>query len=263
MNGKALLIFALIVLQLACTSHSDELPVPQAPEPEVEIPKHRLTTQISRFLNPGWEISRDGNVIVVTRIKPVATFGNIAMPPKEVHWQQMKEDPYLVVYQVRIELGSLLSKAEYTRMVEANELTERKLRGLSLTMSNFQSKTTYDPRNAFEVELYERYRDGLRKLPYVRLPDLYDEANSYYVTTTLSSRLSFVYPREERECRAVLENIFSLADGYSDFTNATTQDEYFERGFDELVKKVFRGIRDHDDHELRKKDNLPELRPTR
>lgn len=256
MNWKLLLIAALLLAQIGCSSTE----ITEVLPPASEKPKHRMVAEIARILPPGWEIAQDGNFIVVSRRESVPTYGNIAMPPwtPEVA-QELRTNPHHVRYQITIEVTPLLAKDEYEKILEANRETERKLTNMGHAMTDFRSKTTYHPRNANEEEQHQEFLTALRELPYVRLPDLYDESHSYYISTALHSRLSFLYPRQERECRAVLEYILSLADGYGEFTETGEDDEGFNRPFDRLADDVFRNRRDFDNYQLRREDNLRDL----
>jgi hypothetical protein len=75
-------------------------------------------------------------------------------------------------------------------------------------------KGDYSPKTSKDKALYEEYQKRLKDLPYHRLPDLYDEKYSVYVTTTRRPWSAFYSKREELECRAVLENIYSFAKVY-------------------------------------------------
>jgi hypothetical protein len=259
---RKLALFTLLVFSLACAPRSVET-VPE----QAEIPsstrqlKHPLVTKISEVLPPGWEVTQDGNVIDVIRLAPVSTYNNVALPPFGPGLKRlMTVEANRLNYKITVEIGDLVPKPEHKRLTEINDETARELRVLSYAMDSFRSKADWRPTTESQKKLYEEYREALRSLPYNRLPDLYDDQHSYYVSTTRHSRASFSYQREERECRAVLENLFSFLDGYRDLNAKTGDDESFDFHHDETVAEVFRSSREYDLYLLHKEENLPELR---
>lgn len=173
-------------------------------------------------------------------------YGNIAMPPPEYGLKEIMKDGQRIEYRITIEVAELVSKAKVREMEIVNRETDRKLWLTSDAMREFNSKGDYDPRTDREKELYGKYQQQLRVLPYHRLPDLYDAVNSYFISTTRRRNASFSYPREERECRAVLGNIYSFADAYSDLVKAAEDDEFFSYPWDRKVDQAFMNGRDYD-----------------
>lgn len=251
----------LILLQIGCASTPDVVPEPVQQVTQVPQETHPLVAKIANILQDGWDVKQSGNIILVTRREPVSTYGNVATPPRGPWLRRaMSESKRNLNYQISIEIGDRKSKSDYQKMIEVNSRTELDLDIFEDKMREFRSKADFSPQSESERKLYEDYRRMLRELPYDKVPDLYDDQHSFYVTTSRHSRESFVYPPEGRECRAVLENIFSFAEGYSDFNDKTDDEEHFEYPFDHTVEKVFLSRRDYDSYLLVKQDNLPELR---
>jgi hypothetical protein len=252
-----LLILVSALIQLSCTPPAANIE-PQPAAVQTEPTTHPLVSKIARILQPGWDVLQNGNIILVTRHEPVSTYGNVAMPPNV--WRVMTEAKPSLKYQITIEIGEIVPKPVYQKLLAINKETELALSRTADKMRDFRSKANYSPKSDSERKLYEEYRRELRELPYHRLPDLYDDRHSYYVTTPRHLWQSFVYKREERECRAVLENIFSLADAYGDFNDKTAERESFDYRDDQKVENAFESGRDYDTHLLVKQNNLPELK---
>ena len=259
---RKLAFLVLLLFAAACGSQvAETLPEQPLPPSSPTPSNHPLVARISEILQSGWEVKQDGNVIVASRHAPVSMYGNIAMPAMLVGFKKaLMERSFTLNYKISIEIGNLVSKAERVRKLETNRETELELERLADLMGGFQAKGDFFPRNEQEKKLYEEYRTALRTLPYERIPDLYDDQHSYYVSTPRHRNASFTFPRDERECRAVLENIFSFLDGYGDLNAQTKEDEKFDYPFDQLAKIVFYSDREADRHQRLKENHLPELR---
>lgn len=258
---RKLAILVLLVFTGACTTQVAET-VPEQTQIPAPLPAaHPMVAKISEILQPGWEVKQNGNIIVVSRNEPVSMYGNVAMPAIRAGLKEaMIERSHPLEYKITIEIGDLILKADRERMLEANRKTELELDRIRDLMGSFQTKGEFSPRNDDEKRLYEEYRTALRDLPYEKIPELYDEQLSYFVSTTRHRNESFSFPREERECRAVLENIFSFLDGYRDLNAQTKDEDVFDYPFDNTVQKVFYSDRDADQHQRQKEENLPEFR---
>jgi hypothetical protein len=117
-------------------------------------------------------------------------------------------------YQITVDVLEKLSDQKYQELKATNVSTDRELRSLEDRMQKFASKGDYLPTTADEQLLYQEYKKALSNLPYQKLPDLYDDKHSIYVTTTRSPWAAFYSAREEQECRAVIENIYSYGEAY-------------------------------------------------
>jgi hypothetical protein len=219
-----------------------------------------MVAKIVGILQEGWDVVQDGNTIRITRRAPVTMYGNVGLPPRDSGLREIMENGRRVKYEITIEVSELVPKAKFRQMVSVNESTDRSLRITRGAMDSFRSKDSYRPKTNHDRELYAEYQQELRELPYNRLPDLYDTQNSYYITTPRSRMESFSYPREERECRAVLGNIYYFADAYEDFTKKREEDEFFEYPWDRKVDEAFISGRDYDSYVSDRERNLPELR---
>lgn len=187
-----------------------------AREPKVESPSQLWRDRVAGILQPGWEIVQTGDSIVVTRKKSVTYYNPIALPASsELRTEMIERSRVEQQYQITLDIADRLSDEKYEELNAVNARTEKELEAHEERMRDFSSKGDYLPETAKEKALYREYQSALENLPYHRLPDLYDEKHSIYVKTTRHSWSAFYFSREELECRAVLENIYSFADVYA------------------------------------------------
>jgi hypothetical protein len=145
----------------------------------------------------------------------VTYYNSIALPSfddlrKEMIERSKTKEPY----QITLDVSEKLSNEKYEELKAINAQTNKELNAQEDRMRNFASKGTYDPITPADRLLYKQYQDELSTLPYHRLPDLYDDKHSLYVTTSRDAWAAFYSAREEQECRAVIENIYSYAEVY-------------------------------------------------
>ena len=255
-----------LLCQIGCTSDSSnslqQSSETASVEPQKEATQHPLAPNISKILQDGWTVKQDRNTIRVAREKPVAVYVNVAMDVRrsalKQRWDERSDS---TKYEIVIEFGDRVSQEAYRRMAEENRIYDFKFRAMRDDMNHFSAKGEFYPKSEQDRLEYGEYQKALRETSYNRLPDAKDDRYSYYVKTSRSRNESFWLAREERECRAVLENIFSFIDGYSDFTpDAHDEPDTNPPVFDDLVGEVFLSDREYDFYLREKATNLPELR---
>jgi hypothetical protein len=180
-------------------------------EPDLEAWRGK----IAKILQSGWEVNLANKSLVITRKEPVTYYNPIALPAfgdlrKEMIERSKTKEPY----QITLDVSEKLSTAKYEELKAINRETNKELDAQENRMRNFASKGTYDPVTPADQLLYKQYQNALSTLPYHRLPDLYDDKHSLYVTTSRDAWAAFYSAREEQECRAVIENIYSYAEAY-------------------------------------------------
>ena len=180
-------------------------------EPDLEAWRDR----VAKILQSGWEVKLVNKSLVITRKEPVTYYSAIALPlvddlRKEMIERSKTKEPY----QITLDVAEKLSKDKYDELKAINAHTNKELNAQEDRMRNFASKGIYDPVTPADQLLYKQYQDQLSTLPYHRLPDLYDDRHSLYVTTSRDAWAAFYSAREEQECRAVIENIYSYAEAY-------------------------------------------------
>ena len=172
--------------------------------------------RVEEILQSGWEVKVVNNSLVITRKEPVTYYNPIALPAadSELRKKMIERGKQKESYQITLELVDRLSDEKYRELKAINVKTDKELTQLEDRMRTFASKGDYMPRNPEEHLLYQEYKKSLSTLPYHRLPDLYDAKHSVYVITTRSPWAAFYSTREELECRAVIENIYSYGEVY-------------------------------------------------
>jgi len=262
-NKLPLVFLSLFLFHVGCApstaDHVDTDPIQQA-TPEPTPISHPMVARINAILQEGWNVTQEGNIIRITRREPVTLYNNIALPPRGAGLREVMENGRRVKYEITIKVSEFISRKEFREMADANEKTDRELRITRGAMERFASKGEFRPSTEQDRELYSEYQQELRDLPYHQLPDLYDSQNSYYISTTRTRRDSFSYQREERECRAVLGNIYSFADAYDDLVKAAAEDDFFDYPWDRNVDQAFISGRDYDSYVFQRKLNLPEMK---
>ena len=203
-------IYTAVSLLVGCAG-----PVAQD-QPKVESPSLRWRDRVSGILQPGWESVQTGDSIVVTRKKSVTYYSPIALPLMgELRTQMIEQSRVEEQYQITLDIADRLSDEKYEELRAINARTEKELKAQEELMRGFAGKGDFLPQTPEEKALYREYQSALVNLPYHRLPDLYDEKHSIYVKTSRHPWSAFYFTREELECRAVLENIYSFADVYA------------------------------------------------
>lgn len=226
-------------------SAQDELKEPAAVNPTV--------AKIKGVLQEGWDVSQSENKIFITRRSPVSFYTAVSLPSfEDLRNEMIEERKREYEYKITLELGERLSIEKYREFETLNSKTESELGELKDRMSNFKSKDDYTPKTPKDEALYNEYKQALRNLPYKRLPDLYDNQNSIYIKTSRYYRSAFYYPREESECRAVLENIYSFAESYKRKNNLDGYSSVSEN----RVSTTFKGGREYDKYLHNKEMNL-------
>lgn len=207
-----IVLFCTVVIMLAgCAA-----PVAHD-QSKIALPSQSWHDRVSKILQPGWEIVQTGNSIVVTRKKSVTYYNSIALPAsEELRTQMIEQSKVEQQYQITLDIADRLSDGQYEKLKAINARTEKELGAQEDLMRDFASKGDYLPETPVEKALFREYQSVLTKLPYHRLPDLYDEKHSIYVKTTRHPWSAFYFTREEMECRAIIENIYSFADVYAD-----------------------------------------------
>jgi len=180
-------------------------------DPDLEAWRDR----VAKILQAGWEVNLVDKSLIITRKEPVTYYNPIALPlfddlRKEVIERSKTKEPY----QITLAVSEKLSTEKYEGLKTINGETNKKLNAQEDRMRNFASKGTYDPVTPADQLLYKQYQNELSTLPYHRLPDLYDDRHSLYVTTSRNAWAAFYSAREEQECRAVIENIYSYGEVY-------------------------------------------------
>jgi hypothetical protein len=171
--------------------------------------------RVAGILQPGWETVGADNSVVITRTTPVTYYNPIALPPPgELRTKLIERSRRTESYQITLDIVERLPEEKYEELKSENAKTEKELADREDRMRSFAGKGDYMPQTPADTALYKEYRDALMNLPYHRLPDLYDEKHSIYVRTTRHPWSAFYSAREELECRAVLENIYSQAEVY-------------------------------------------------
>ena len=171
--------------------------------------------RVAKILQSGWEVNLVNRSLVITRKEPVTYYNPIALPlfddlRKEMIERSKTKQPY----QITLDVSEKLSNEKYEELKAINAQTNKELNAQEERMRNFASKGTYDPITPADQLLYKQYQNELSTLPYHRLPDLFDDKHSLYVTTSRDAWAAFYSAREEQECRAVIENIYSYAEAY-------------------------------------------------
>ena len=208
-DTRAVLCCAALTLLVACAAR-----VPQDKR-GAEAPSSSWADRVSGVLQPGWEVVKSGGSVVITRHDPVTFYNPINLPAADELWAEMIEQGKRAErYQITLDVVDRLPDEQYLELRAANERTEKELAALESRMPGFTDRGTYRPGTPADEALYQEYRGALAGLPYHRLPDLYDGRHSVYVKTSRHPRAAFYSAREESECRAVLENIYSFAEVY-------------------------------------------------
>ena len=216
---RIVLFYTALILLVGCAA-----PVTQD-QPKVELPSLSWHDRVSGILQPGWEIVQTGDSIVVTRKKFVTYYNSIALPAStELRTQMIERSRVEEQYQITLDIADWLSDEKYEELKAVNAKTEKELEAQGDLMRGFASKGDYLPQTPEEKALYREYQSALINLPFHRLPDMYDEKHSIYVKTTRQPWTAFYFTREEMECRAVLENIYSFAEVYADRKSVTWPD---------------------------------------
>jgi hypothetical protein len=183
---------------------------------KVESELETWRNRVAKILQSGWEVNPVNNSLVITRKEPVTYYNSIALPAfdSDLRKQMIERGKRQESYQITIEFVERLSNEKYEELKVINAKTDKELHLMEDRMRKFASKDSYMPNTPDEQLLYQEYKTKLSTLPYQRLPDLYDEKYSIYVTTTRPPWAAFYSGREEQECRAVIENIYSYAEIY-------------------------------------------------
>jgi hypothetical protein len=189
---------------------------PPQTQPTKEPNLRSWRNRVSDVLQPGWEVIQLDRSIMITRKEAVTYYNPIALPPPgELRFQLIERSKRKEIYQITLEVVDRLSNARYEELKAINQNTERQLEAREDRMRSFAGKGDYLPTTSAEHILYKDYQNALANLPYHKLPDLFDEKHSIYVKTTRPPWSAFYSGREEQECRAVLENIYSFAEVYA------------------------------------------------
>jgi hypothetical protein len=208
---------------------------------------------VSGILQPGWEVVQAGNSIEITRKEPVTYYNPISLPAfGDLRGEMIERSRYKERYQITLDIVDRLSDEQYEELKAVNAETERELEDQEHQMRGFAGKGDFMPNTPQEKALYQEYQSALAHLPYHRLPDLYEEQHSFYVKTTRPTWGRFYFAREESECRAVIENIYSFADVYEGKRTLAVGGESAAI----VPLEAFESRRAHDLHLLKKKINL-------
>lgn len=206
---RVALFYTAVILLGGCAA-----PVAQDKQ-TTELPSLSWHDRVSGILQSGWEVVQTGNSIVIMRKEPVTYYNPIALPPAgELRTKMIERSRHKERYQITLDIVDKLSAEQYEELKAVNAKTEKELEAKEDRMRSFAGKGDYLPDTPEEKALYQEYQIALANLPYHRLPDLYDETHSIYVKTTRPPWSAFYVAREELECRAVLENIYSFAEVY-------------------------------------------------
>src|SRR6185295_9693096 len=180
-------------------------------EPDLEAWRDK----VAKILQSGWEVNLVNKSLVITRKEPVTYYNPIALPSfGDLRREMIERSKTKEPYQITLDVSEKLSYEKYAELKAINARTNKQLDAQENRMRNFASKGTYDPVTPADQLLYKQYQNQLSTLPYHRLPDLYDNKHSLYVTTSRNAWAAFYSAREEQECRAVIENIYSYAEAY-------------------------------------------------
>jgi hypothetical protein len=206
---RAALFYVAMILLAGCAA-----PVAQDKQ-KTESSSLSWRDRVAAILQPGWEVTQADSSIVITRLGPVTYYNPIALPPPGGQRTEMIErSRHKRKYQITLDIVEKLSDEKYEELKAVNAKTEKEIEAKENGMRKFAGKGDFMPDTPEEQALYKEYQTALANLPYHRLPDLYDEKHSIYVKTTRHPWSAFYFAREELECRAVLENIYSFADAY-------------------------------------------------
>ena len=200
---------ALIVL-VACNTGSPKNPAKS--ESDLEVWRNK----VARILQSGWEVNIVNNSLVITRKEPVTYYNPIALPAfdSDLRMQMIERGKNQEKYQITVDVVEKLSSQRYEELKAINAKTDKELKLMEGQMQRFAAKDSYMPVTEADHLLFKEYQNSLSTLPYHKLPDLYDDNHSIYVTTTRPAWTAFYSVREEQECRAVIENIYSYAEVY-------------------------------------------------
>jgi hypothetical protein len=209
-DTRAVLCCAALTLLGACSARvaQDKQGAERPPSPWAD--------RVAGIMQPGWEVVQSDGSVVSTRKKPVTFYYSISLPAAgdELRAEMIEESKRAEKYQITLDIVDRLPDTKYQELKAANERTEQELEDLESRMGRFASKGSYLPTTPGEQALYHEYQRALASLPYHQLPDLYDEQYSVFVKTSRHPGDAFYSAREEMECRAVLENIYSFAEVY-------------------------------------------------
>jgi hypothetical protein len=208
-NIRVLLLCSAALVLLGCAA-----PVAQhGTATETNPPSWR--DRVAGVLQPGWEAVQVDNSVVITRKEPVTYYNPIALPASgELRTKMIEQSRYTQEYQITLDIIPRLSEEKYEELKVINAKTGKELQAREDRMRSFASKGDYWPESPGDKVLYDEYKRDLVTLPFNRLPDLYDEKHSIHVKTTRHPWSAFYHVREELECRAVIENIYSFAEVY-------------------------------------------------
>src|SRR5215204_2648965 len=247
-DARAVLFCAALTLLVACAARVAR------DEQGAKRPPSSWPGRVAGILQPGWEVLETGNSIVIARKEPVSFYNPIGLPASlnEERPEVVKQAKFTEQYQITLEIVDRLPDERYEELRGVNWKAEEEFQALESRMRGFMGKGDYLPRTPGEVALYEEYKSALVNLPYHRLPDLYDEKHSVYVKTSRHRWGQFYSAREELECRAVLENIYSFAEVYEGKKPGTRFREY-ER---EAVFEAFESGRAYDSYLHKREENL-------
>jgi len=183
---------------------------------KVESAVETWRNRVAKVLQSGWEVNLVNNSVVITRKEPVTYYNPIGLPAadNDLRKEMIERGKHKETYQITIDVVERLSDEKYEQSKAINAKTNKELTSLESRMQKFSFKGSYLPQTSADDVLYKEYQNGLSTLPYHKLPDLYDDKHSIYVATTRHPWSAFYSVREEQECRAVIENIYSYADAY-------------------------------------------------
>lgn len=206
----AVLCCAALTLLVACAGR-----VPQAKQ-LAEAPASSWADRVACVLQPGWEVVNTDGTVVIKRNDPVTFYNPINLPAagSELRAEMIEQGKRAERYQITLDVVERLPEEKYLELKAVNERTEKELKALESRIPGFIDRLPYHPKTPAAEALYQEYRGALAKLPYHRLPDLFDERHSVYVKTSRHTWAAFYSARVELECRAVLENIYSFAEVY-------------------------------------------------
>ena len=216
--------------------------------------KNSFYEYISSSLPQGWTCykhSSDGKIEIVR--KEVVVFFHLQFMDivnylggiTEEELKQLKQsadeqgesDKYPVLYTINIEMDELLTKEEFWKREEENNIIIKGLQELGNKMSFSKGGVSIHGLNAAEVrQLIDLCAD------YKKLPDAYDKEHSYYIRTV---RGSFYDEAVKKECEEVLGNILThlcLYRGEGIFRDLQTEsyEEIFKKPQRALLEEVFK-----------------------
>jgi hypothetical protein len=195
---------------VACRTASPKIPA------KVESDLEDWRNKVAKILQARWEVNLVNNSLVITRKEPVTYYNPIALPAldDELRKQMIERGKHEESYQITVDVVEKLSREKYEELKAINAKTDKELKSLEDRMRKFSAKGSYMPSTPEEHLLYKEYQEALTTRPYYRLPDLYDDKKSIYIITTRPPWAAFYSAREEQECHAVIENIYSYAEIY-------------------------------------------------